>query len=420
VTRAPHAPGRALRGVAAAALGCVSSTLVVGALLVGPGAAPVAAEPETGCGGEAPRYLDQEPPALAQLGAQKAWQHATGKGVTVAVVDSGVDDRNPHLTGAVLKGGDMVRSGTVDAGRKDTWGHGTTVAGIIAARRVEGSGVVGLAPDAMIMPVRVYYGEDVDSERDGTDPRPGRIAEGIRWAADHGAQVINVSMSSDADDPAMRSAVRHAERQGALVVASAGNRNTADDDSDGPRYPGGYPEVLAVAAVDNRLQPTDASIHGDHVDVAAPGQDVLGVYRGAGDCWFGTDAPAPSWATAYVSAAAALVAQRYPDESPAMWRYRLAVTAARSSLDARTPETGWGVIRPDEALQRVLSKDMPGPEYPGSTSETAAPVGQVAVAATTDPLEPVRQEAVWWVLAGTTVVALVALGWRLVSPRRSR
>lgn len=391
--------------------------LLTGALVVAPAAQ---AAPEQGCGGEAPRYLDEEPPALAQLGASKAWQLATGAGVTVAVVDSGVDDRNPHLAGAVLQGTDVVRAGTADAGRKDTWGHGTTVAGIIAARPVDGSGVRGLAPDARILPVRVYYGEDFEDERDGTDPDPDRIAEGIRWAVDNGAQVVNVSMSSDADVPALRAAVEHATARGALVVASAGNRNTAEDDSDSPRYPAAYPDVLAVAAVDRDLNPTDASIHGDHVDVAAPGQDVLGVYRGAGDCWFATEAPAPSWSTAYASAAAALVAQRFPDETPAQWAYRLEVTAARSVEHLRTPETGWGVLRPDEALQHVDDGTALGPQNPTSTRAPSAAVTPVAVAESVDPLEPVRRTAVWWVLAATTVVTLVALAWRLVGPRRSR
>lgn len=110
-------------------------------------------------------------------------------------------------------------------------------------------------------------------------------------------------MSTDVDDPALRAAVRDATARGSLVVASAGNRNTADDKADDARYPAAYPEVLSVAAVDAELRPTDASIHGEHVDVAAPGAQVLTVYPGAGDCWYATTEPAPSWSTAYASAA---------------------------------------------------------------------------------------------------------------------
>ena len=379
--------------------------------------APAArADVAQGCGDEAPRYLDEEPPALAQLGATAAWQLATGEGVLVAVVDSGVDDRNPHLSGVVREGRDVV---TGDGpGRTDTWGHGTAVAGIIAARRVEGSGVIGLAPGARILPVRVYHAEGDQAVEQGVQPTPGRIAEGITWAAEQGAKIINVSMSTDADDPALRAAVRDATARGALVVASAGNRNTADDKSDDARYPAAYPEVLSVAAVDAELRASDASIHGPHVDVAAPGAQVLTAYPGAGDCWYATTDPAPSWSTAYASAAAALVAQRFPDETPAQWAHRLEVTAARATLDERTDTTGWGVIRPDVALQHVDDgAGGQGSETAPPTTATAAPI---VVQDAIDPLAEARDDAVWWALGGTAVVALVALAWRLVSPRRAR
>lgn len=407
----PRPPRRAASSVARAVLACLA--------LGGASAAWVAAAPASvattvtqGCGDEAPRYLDEEPPALAQLGAQKAWTFATGKGVVVAVVDSGVDDRNPHLEGVVLEGRDVVADGT---GRTDTWGHGTAVAGIIAARRVPDSGVLGLAPRAQILPVRVYHAEGDRAVEEGVQPTPARIAEGIRWAAAQGATIINVSMSTDADDPTLRQAVRDATARGALVVASAGNRNTADDKSDDARYPAAYDEVLAVAAVDAALNPTTASIHGPHVDVAAPGAQVLTVYPGAGDCWYATNDAAASWSTAYVSAAAALIAERFPDETPAQWAQRLTSSAARSGA-ARTDELGWGVIRPHEAL--VLPADaVTDPADSGTARPSAGPIVVQDVA---DPLAQARADAVWWVLGGTTAVALVALVWRLVSPRRTR
>ncbi|WP_053071777.1 S8 family serine peptidase [Cellulomonas sp. A375-1] len=406
--------GLALRGVLAwAVLGGTSLAWVADA--------PAAtAAVEQGCGDEAPRYLDQEPPALAQLGAQEAWRFATGDGVVVAVVDSGVDDRNPHLEGAVADGRDVVTGdGT---GRTDTWGHGTAVAGIIAARRVADSGVVGLAPGARVLPVRVYHAEGDDAVEQGVQPTPGRIAAGITWAAAQGATIINVSMSTDADDAALRAAVRDATARGSLVVASAGNRNTADDKADDARYPAAYPEVLSVAAVDAELRPTDASIHGEHVDVAAPGAQVLTVYPGAGDCWYATTEPAPSWSTAYASAAAALVAERFPDETPAQWAYRLEVTAARATPDARTDTTGWGVIRPDVALQFVDDGTAAGPPSPvrAPTSTSTVTASPIVVEDTVDPMAQAREGAVWWVLGGTAAVALVALAWRLVSPRRAR
>ncbi len=395
------------------ALACLA---VVGASVVGPVAQAGSAQATVtqGCGDEAPRYLDEEPPALARLGAQEAWRLATGQGVLVAVVDSGVDDRNPHLRGVVRDGFDVVTGD--DAGRTDTWGHGTAVAGIIAARRVTGSGVIGLAPRAQILPVRVYHAEGDQAAEQDVQPTPGRIADGITWAAEQGAKIINVSMSTDADDPALRAAVRDATARGSLVVASAGNRNTADDKADEARYPAAYPEVLAVAAVDAELRPTDSSIHGPHVDVAAPGAQVLTAFPGAGDCWYATTDPAPSWSTAYASAAAALLAERFPDETPAQWARRLEVTAARATPDERTDTTGWGVIRPDLALQHV---DGGGPT-PGSTPRATTAASPIVVQDVVDPLAEARRGAVWWALAGATVVALVALVWRLVSPRRTR
>jgi len=400
-----------LTGLAAGGLAGVSTV-----------AAPTrAAAAEEGCGGEAPVLLDEQPPVLAQLGATRAWRTATGRGVVVAVVDSGVDTANEHLADAVEPGTDLVGASDDPTGRTDSYGHGTGVAGIIAARRVAGSGVVGLARDATILPVRVFHDESAQAQRDGTGPTAGRIAAGIRWAAEHGAQVVNVSMSTDDDSAELRSAVRSATQAGALVVASAGNRNTATNKDDRARFPAAYPEVLAVAAVDADLHPTDASIHGDHVDVAAPGQQVLTVYPGGGDCWYALDTPAPSWSTAYVSAAAALVAQRFPDETPAQWAYRLEVTAARSTPGVRTDETGWGVVRPELALTFVDDGTAAGPPSPARTPAPAAtPPGPVSVAQPVDPLAPVRASAVWWALGVTVAVLLSALAWRLVGPRRTR
>jgi membrane-anchored mycosin MYCP len=385
------------------------------------GAVDVDAVTEQTCGDRPPEKELAEPPALTWLAADQAWQTATGEGVVVAVVDSGVDVQNPHLVDAVQPGTDVVGESKDPTGRTDTWSHGTAVAGIIASREIPRSGVVGLAPDSTILPVRVYYGDDEQWNDAGLGPTTARMAEGIRWAAEHGADVINVSMSASSDDPDLRAAVAEATEAGSLVVASAGNRQTADDTSDKPRYPAAYPGVLGVAAVGSDLQPSQESIHGEQVAVAAPGQQVLSVFPGDGDCWYAADTASSSWSTAYVSAAAALVAERFPDESPAQWAYRLQVTAARSSADARTDETGWGVIRPDQALVFVDDGTAVGPPHPTAvqTPAAAAPT-PIQVAPSVDPLAEVRDAAVWWALAGAAVVTLTALAWRLVPKPASR
>ena len=397
-------------GVAALALG---ATLVVAA-------APPAAAADSACTPDVVRYSADAPPALARLGAARAWELATGAGVLVAVVDSGVDPGNAHLAGVVEPGTDVVGLAGDPAGRTDDAGHGTAIAGQIAARRTGESGVVGLAPAARILAVRVYYAADSAAAEAGTAPRTDRIAAGIRYAAENGAAVINVSISSTVDDPELRDAVRVATERGALVVASAGNRTTTDQTQDSPRYPAAYPEVLAVTAVDDLDQVTEDSIHGAHVDVAAPGTNVLTAFHAAGDCMLAGGEASTSFATAYASAAAALLAERYPHESPAQWAYRLEVTAARARVDARDDIAGWGVIRPYDALAFVDDGSAPGPPSP-----VAAPVPPAAAAAQTlelgaraDPLAPARVASTWWLLAGAAAVVGAVLASLLTARRR--
>jgi type VII secretion-associated serine protease mycosin/type VII secretion protein EccB len=302
------------------------------------------------------------PTALGMLQADDAWAHATGDGVLVAVVDSGIDRRNPHLAGVVTGGVDLVGDGA--GAFRDPLGHGTAIAGVIAARAVDGSGVVGLAPDARLLSVRVFRGSDEQSVDAGYGPRADRIAAGIRWAADHGAQIINVSLSINADVAEVRDAVAHAAERGSLVVASAGNRASTEDVADTPRYPAANPGALAVTATDGLGVVTDDSIHGPHVEVAAPGTDVLTLAAGGGDCLFATAAAGSSFATGYASAAAALVAQAHPDETPAQWEYRLQASADRDDPDRRDDVDGWGSIRPAGAITLLPDPDLRGPVSP--------------------------------------------------------
>lgn len=392
-------------------------------------AAPGAAATPVPAGAGVPRQVEQRsceddggqwvpaaPAALARLGAARAWELATGAGVTVAVVDSGVDARNDHLDGALAPGVDLVDA-TGD-GTTDAHGHGTAVAGIVAARPVEGSGVVGLAPDATVLPVRVYA--DPDGE-DGLGVDAARTAEGIRAAVNRGARVVNVSLSFPADHPELREAVAAATAQGALVVASAGNLSTLgeDDDPTAPRYPAAYPEVLAVAAVDAADQVADTVV-GGHVDVAAPGTEVLTAFRGHGDCLLG-GAASTSWATAYVSAAAALLVERYPAETPAQWAHRLEVTAARPDPARRTDDAGWGVIRPYLALAFVDDGAAPGP--PSPVHEAPPPVEvappSVELGVREDPTARARAATTWWLLGGAAA-AVAALVVAQLAPRRRR
>ncbi|MGO4429326.1 S8 family serine peptidase, partial [Streptomyces sp. MCAF7] len=161
-------------------------------------------------------------------------------GVTVAVLDTGVDDQHPDLAGQVLTGKDMVGFG---AGRGDrAWArHGTAMAGIIAGHGHGASGsdgVKGVAPEAKILPVRVILEEDDPARKKARTQRGGALANGIRWAVDHGADVINLSLGDDSKsahpEPAEDAAVQYALRKGVVVVASAGN---GGEDGDRASYP---------------------------------------------------------------------------------------------------------------------------------------------------------------------------------------
>jgi membrane-anchored mycosin MYCP len=365
-------------GIAGAtALGLIGSSAAVAAPSVD-AARPRLAAPATvvtaadsGCT-DASTRIPQRSPALAQLQAPSAWELSNGTGVVVAVVDSGVDAANPHFDGVLAGGTDLVGDGAGAAGYADGYGHGTAIAGEIAARTIDGSGVEGLAPGARILSVRVFGGTDDQAVAAGTGPSISRLAAGIRFAADAHAQIINVSLSTAVDDPALRQAVADATAKGSLIVASVGNRDSTlsveKDQADGVRYPAGYPGVLGVAAANPAGVVTDDSIHGAHVALSAPGQNVLTAANTGGDCVYASSAPATSFATGYVAAAAALVASAHPDETPAQWAFRLTASAIRPHPGTRDDDAGWGLVQPYEAMVLVPGPQTAGPENPFAAS----------------------------------------------------
>jgi membrane-anchored mycosin MYCP len=375
-------------------------------------ATPLAPVPEARAAGECDpgnvNYTTQTPPALSMLQTGLAWQRATGEGVLVAVVDSGIDARNAHLSSAVVGGIDLVRDGERGDGLSDLDGHGTAIAGIIAADEVSGSGVRGLAPDARLFSVRVFRGRDEESIEAGFGPSTERLAAGIRVATDQGAQIINVSLSDIPDSGALADAVGYAASHGSLVVASAGNRTTSASTDDGPRYPAAYPGALAVAASDANGLATDASVHGPHVEVAAPGQNVLTAATGAGDCMYAADTPSSSFATAYASAAAALVAEAHPDEGPGEWQYRLMTSATRADPDHASNELGWGIVQPYDAIALLPAADTRGPSSPFFDTGASAVRPAEATVPTEHGASPF--EATRTVLLVTGILAAGALG----------
>lgn len=411
-------PLRSTRRRAAATLAVVAVALPLAGLPTRPAtAAPVgrvSSVLEDECDPANPTLIAQTPPGLLQLGAESANTVATGNGITVAVVDSGVDARNVHLSGGVVEAGrDVTPAGTPN-GQTDLEGHGTAIAGEIAARKVEGSGVIGLAYGAKILPIRVYTRDAEDAAASGTveyPPTASSIALGIQTAAQLGAKIINVSLSTDFGNAELQGAVTYATRRGALIVASAGNRDTSKNKKDTPRYPGAYPDVLAVAAVDNTGSVTESSIHGSYVDVAAPGVNILTAFRNADDCIFANEDASTSYATAYVSAAAALIAEAHPTETPAQWRYRLEVTALRVRPDTRDDNAGWGVIQPYEALTFISDGTAAGPRDPAITSPPTPEVAPDTFVppVTRQPDTTARDQTLWLTLGGVVAVLALAL-----------
>ncbi len=389
-----------LRRLAAALL---TASVTAGSLAVT--AAPASADVPCGEGG--PHYIDEPSWALARLAVGRAWRITTGKGVTVAVVDSGVAADNAHLRDAVKPGHSLV--GGDPRGFTDVWGHGTGVAGLIAARPVEGSAAYGVAPSADILPVRVFVQDQLGGVAVPQSQLPdvGRMAEGIEWAARNGADVINVSMSTRTDDPRLRAAVREAVRRDVVVVASGGNRNS-EDEKDGLRYPAALPGVVGVAASDSLDQVTPSSIHGGHIDVFAPGQNVLTSYKTGGDCLAGTDLPYSSYAAGYVSGLAALLRAKYPEESAEQIVYRLTASADRPLRGERDDAKGWGMVQPVEALTLTFDPNRPGPPVPGAAQAASAggASGMPPIRPRTDPLAPLREEMLWWLLFGAGAIGL--------------
>ncbi|MYX38243.1 MULTISPECIES: type VII secretion-associated serine protease mycosin [unclassified Streptomyces] len=363
--------------------------------------------------------------ALDALHAQEAWQRTKGKGVTVAVLDTGVDGTHPDLSGQVLDGKDMVGFG---ARRGDVaWArHGTGMAGIIAGHGhgPGGSdGVLGIAPEARILPVRVIL-EDKDPQRKkARTTRGSALADGIRWAADHGADVINLSLGDDSrtahPEAQEDDAVQYALRKGVVVVASAGN---GGEQGNRASYPAAYPGVIAVAAVDRYGSRAAFSTRRWYATVAAPGVDVViadpnrRYYEGWGT----------STASAYVSGAAALVRSAYPRLSPAQVKRLLEDTARSSPAGGRDDAVGHGLVDPAAAL-KAAAKVEPEAVVPSAVPYTRKYFGagpdaaKAAAAADGDTLGD--GIAVVFAVAGTGLVAAAALLWlrpRLTNSRNGR
>lgn len=201
---------------------------------------------------------------LNKVNAFSAWDLTQGAGVTVAVLDTGVDLTHPDLKANLVKGYDAISKTNTP---KDMNGHGTHVAGVIAAVTNNRQGVAGVAPGAKIMPIKVL------GENGGGDL--GSIIDGIQWATDNGAQVINMSLGGPIESPSWNEAVKYAAKKNVVVVAAMGNER---EQGNPKNQPAATPGVIAVGATDPNDKVTGFSSFGEWISVAAPGYAIKSTF----------------------------------------------------------------------------------------------------------------------------------------------
>ncbi|TKK77026.1 hypothetical protein FDA38_29940 [Kribbella jiaozuonensis] len=313
-------------------------------------------------------YNTDQKTYLGTARVPQAWDLSKSTGnQTVAVLDTGVDAGHPDLVGHLVAG---YNATSPNRGPIDDNGHGTMTLGIIAAAANNGVGVAGVGWNVKAMPVKV-----LDSNGGGYDVD---IAEGIDWAAAHGAKVINMSLGGPGDNPVLHDAVKRAVAGGVTVVVAAGNSGT-----DELQYPAAYPEAIAVAATNAGGVLTDFSSYGDWVDVAAPGWNILST--GARNLtppeyapyWYctGTSCSAP-----IVTGIAALVKNKWPSFTPDQVAQRLEVLARDAGPRGIDPYYGHGIVDAYAALGGRFAPDFPvNPEdnldQPSRSFPVAVPAG---------------------------------------------
>ena len=344
--------------------------------------------------------ITQTPWAQNALDFSSVWGLSEGQGITVAVVDSGVDF-NAQLRGRVTAF-DLTSTGQGNPEWADCVGHGTAVAGIIAAsnQQAEGFPFAGVAPAARILSVKV------NSQESGSS---ALLAQGIVDAVIKGADVINVSICTG-DSSQLRSAVEYAQHHNVVVVAAAGNDGSVDGDpfcgtAHGPYYPANYPGVLSVGSVGQTGALSSFSDTRTHVEVTAPGENITSAFPGG----YQNDLNGTSFAAPFVSGVAALVRARYPRMPAAQVVARIEATA-----DGTTgPGTGNGLVNPVQAVTAILG---------ARSTRSIAPVAKpqrVSVSRTLPP-DPTARTALAVAGGALMVAALAALGAVIIRYGRRR
>lgn len=272
------------------------------------------------------------------LGIPPLWQQTQGEGIKVAVLDTGIALEHPDLKPAILAARDFTRS---PSAADDAQGHGTHVAGIIAAQR-NAHGIVGVAPKAKILAAKVLNDEGSGTSAD--------IVAGIRWAVATGADILSLSLGSPEPDREIHQALLLAIAQGVFVITAAGNEGP---DLDTVGYPAGFPEMVAVGSIDRRKRLSRFSSRGRQVDVVAPGDEITSCYPPRGYAVLsGT-----SMATPFVSGVVALALAKHRKmggKTPFRTQQDLIEHLCRTATDAGPsgfdPLYGCGILDPAKLI----------------------------------------------------------------------
>ncbi|MEU6811928.1 type VII secretion-associated serine protease mycosin [Streptomyces sp. NPDC046831] len=339
-----------------------AAAVVLGLLMAGAVDAPARAE-----GMRAQQWF------LDAMKAEQMWRTSTGKGVTVAVIDTGVDPDIPDLKGQVLQGRDFAERQPGDE-HTDHGGHGTGMAALIAGTGAAngGNGAFGLAPGTEILPIRMPQAESAANEAEAVKQFNELLPQAIRYAVDAGAKVINISLGQEEGSPELTASVKYALDKGALIFAAVGNKAEKGNPLE---YPASTPGVVGVAAVGKNLRRSSFSQFGPNVDIAAPGEDMVAACTGkTGFCQSG----GTSDATAIASASAALIWAAHPDwTNNQVLRVMLNTIGGPTNGAKRNDSIGYGIVRP-----RIALRD-PGDPGPADVY----PLPDLAAAASSSPSE---------------------------------
>ncbi len=334
---------------------------------------------------------------LSTLDIARVHQVSQGAGVTVGLIDTGVDAKHRDLAGAVLPGLDLLPNKQGDGtGRADSRGHGTHMAGIIVGHGHgdgQSDGILGLAPEAKILPVRVINNWYQSSDY---------ISKAIDYAVAHHVGVISMSFGSGDDTP-LSDAIKKAQAADIVLVAASGNRKEVSSIP----FPGAYPEVLSVGAVDQTGKVWSDSITGPQVDIVAPGVDIASTSINSSGYNL---ANGTSDATAFVSGAAALIRAKYPTLSAAEVVHRITATATDAGPPGRDDTYGYGRLN----LLKALTADVPTAPPSTAPSSSSTP----AKATSTDRAG--SNSSIYLTLAGILALGTLLVGVLVVLLLRRR